>query len=117
MKRFTTLFLLPVLLAGAVFLLPTPARADVEDRLYDFTDAYYFQNGLDSSRIVNRRNGTPPGSIFDAPIFPYQRNVRVLATNPAYSDSGKVTFWSVMGDLFVEGFTNDAAGRRARQIA
>jgi hypothetical protein len=117
MKRFTTLFVLPVLLAGILFSMPTPAKADVEDRLYDFTDNFYFQNGVDPSKIVNRRNGTPPGSVFDAPIFPYQRNVRVLATNPAYSDSGKITYWSVMGDIFVEGFTTDAAGRRAKQIA
>jgi hypothetical protein len=117
MKRFATLFLLPVLLAGAVFLIPMSAKADVEDRLYDFTDTFYFQNGVDPSRIVNRRNGSAPASVFDAPIFPYQRNVRVLATNPAYSHSGQITYWSVMGDIFVAGFTNDAAGRRAKQIA
>jgi hypothetical protein len=117
MKRFTTLSILPLLLAGMLFSLAVPARADVEDRLFDFTDAYYFQNGVDPSRIVNRRNGTGTASVFDTPFFPYQRNVRVLATNPAYSHSGQITYWSVMGDIFVEGFTNDASGRRAKQIA
>lgn len=101
----------------ALVASPMSARADVKDRLYDFTDSYYQQNGVDFTKIVNRVNGTPPRSIFDSPIFTFQRNVRALRLNPAYNQSGAVTFWTVLGDIFVEGFTNDAAGQRARQIA
>ncbi|MDX6695496.1 MAG: hypothetical protein QOF02_3099 [Blastocatellia bacterium] len=101
----------------ALAAAPLSARADVKDRLFDFTDAYYLQNGIDPAQIVNRVNGIPPRSIFDNPNFAFQRNVRALRLNPAYNHSGAITFWTVMGDLFVESFTNNAAGQRARQIA
>jgi hypothetical protein len=117
MKKLTTLLALAVILTTLFTASLTPARADVEDRIFDFSDAFYWQNGVDPGKIVNRVNGTPPRSVFDIPFFSTQTNVRVRATNPAYAHNGNITFWSVMGDLFVEGFTNDAAGRRAKQIA
>jgi hypothetical protein len=101
----------------ALAAAPLTARADVQDRLFDFTDAYYLQNGVNPAAIVNRVNGLPPRSIFDNPIFAFQRNVRATRLNPAYNHSGALTYWTVMGDLLVESFTNDAAGQRARQIA
>ncbi|MGB7926188.1 MAG: hypothetical protein WCF57_23305 [Pyrinomonadaceae bacterium] len=102
---------------AALVVTPLIARADVEDRLFDFTDAYYLKNGVNPASIVNRVNGTPPRSVIDNPFFNFQRNVRMLRTNPAYNHSGAITYWSVMGDIFVAGFTNNAAGRKARQIA
>jgi hypothetical protein len=117
MKKYTLFCAVALLTAMAIIPSLTSVRADVEDRIYDFNNVFYFQNGVDPFKIVNRVNGTPPRSTFDAPIFPTQTNVRMLATNPAYSHSGAVTFWSVMGDIFVDGFTSDAAGRRAKEIA
>ena len=112
MKKIAMLaFLLAALVA------PMIVRADVEDRLFDFTDAYYLQNGVDATKIQGRRQGVAPRGTIDSPFFPFQRNVRTLQLNPAYNQSGALTYWTVMGDLFVEGFTNDAAGQRARQIA
>jgi hypothetical protein len=93
------------------------AQANVQDRLFDFTDDFYRQNGVDPTQIVNRVNGTAPRSIFDSPFFPFQRNVRALRLNPAYNQSGTPTYWTVMGDTFVSGFTKDAAGQKARQTA
>jgi hypothetical protein len=93
------------------------AQANVQDRLFDFTDDFYRQNGVDPAQIVNRVNGTAPRSIFDSPFFPFQRNVRALRLNPAYNQSGAPTYWTVMGDIFVSGFTKDAAGQKARQTA
>lgn len=116
MKKITLLsYALAALFALALF--PSVARADIEDRLYDFTDEYYRRNGVDPAKIQGRRQGGTPAGTFDAPIFNYQRNVRALLTIPAYSHSGNITYWSVMGDLFVDGFTNNAAGQRARQLA
>ena len=91
MKKRMTLFALSLSLIMSAIFIPSvsPARADVEDRLFDFNDAFYWQNGVDPGRIVNRVNGTPPRSVFDAPIFPNQTNVRVRATNPAYVQSSK----------------------------
>jgi hypothetical protein len=117
MKRLTALLTLSLIMSTLLISSFTSVSADVEDRIFDFNNAFYFQNGVDPVKIVNRVNGTPPRSTFDSPIFPSQTNVRMLATNPAYAHNGNVTFWSVMGDIFVEGFTNDAAGRRAKQIA
>jgi hypothetical protein len=116
LKKITLVtYALAVLLALAAS--PLSARADVKDRLFDFTDSFYLQNGVDFNKIVNRVNGIPPRSIFDNPIFSFQRNVRALRINPAYNHSGAITYWTVLGDLFVDSFTNDAAGQRGRQIA
>jgi hypothetical protein len=102
---------------AALVALPLIARADVEDRLYDFTDAFYRRNGVNPTKIVGRRNGADGISVIDTPVRGGQRNVRNLLTLPAYNHSGSPVFWSVMGEFFNDGFTNDAAGRRARQIA
>jgi len=114
-KTASLAYVLAALFALAVS--PLQARADVQDRLFDFTDEFYRQNGVDPAAIVNRRQGVAPRGTLDAPMFFYQRNVRTLQLNPAYNQSGALTFWTVMGDLFVAGFTNDEAGARARQIA
>lgn len=105
------------LMLTALVALPLLAQAKVEDRLYDFTDAYYRKNGVDPTRIQGRRNGADNASVFDTPIFSFQRNVRAIRTNPAYAHNGNLTYWSVMGDLFADGFSNDRAGVRAKQIA
>jgi hypothetical protein len=103
---------------AAVVTTVSIARADISDRLFDFQDFYYAQNGVDVTHIFNRRQVTGNGnSVFDTPFFAFQRNVRVQRLNPAYSDNGTPTFWAVMGDLDNNSFTNDAAGARAREIA
>jgi hypothetical protein len=96
---------------------PLTARADVQDRLFDFTDEYYRQNGVDPAKISGRRQAGTPLATFDAPFFSFQRNVRALLTLPAYNHSGAPVYWTVMGELFADGFTNDEAGQRARQMA
>jgi len=117
MKRLFTLVVLPALVAVFIASSLQPVHAEIQDRLFDFNDNYYRQNGVDPDKIQGRRNGTDGRSVFDAPYFPYQRNVRALRLNPAYANNGALLYWTVMGDLFVSGFTNDAAGRRGKQIA
>lgn len=95
----------------------TPLVAGNSDRPYDFTDAYYLKNGVNPTAIFNRVNGTAPRSVIDVPYFASQRNIRVRSTNPAYSDNGNMTFWTVLGDLNAAGFTNDAAGKKAKELA
>jgi hypothetical protein len=114
--RKTTLltFALAVLVALSA---PLTARADVQDRLFDFTDEYYRQNGVDPAKISGRRQAGTPLATFDAPFFSFQRNVRALLTLPAYNHSGAPVYWTVMGELFADGFTNDEAGQRTRQMA
>jgi hypothetical protein len=107
---------LPLLLSMALLGLPLLATAAVQDRLYDFTDAYYLQNGINPSAIDGRRQPGPLAAT-DTPIFSYQRNVRALLTLPNYDHSGNAWFFTVLGGFNVGAFTNDAAGQRARQIA
>lgn len=107
-----------ILMLAALAAMPTFAKADVKDRLFDFLDQYYYQNGVDASKIFGRRQVTGNGnSVFDTPNFWFQRNVRAARINPAYADNGKPTFWAVMGDVNNEGFTNDSAGRNAKVLA
>ena len=116
MKRYSHV---GVLLFVALFVLLSVdiLHADKEDRLYDFTDAYYLMNGVDPAKIAGRRTGSDGISVFDTPFFNFQRNVRTTFTLPAYKHNGDLEFWAVMGDLFVDGFTKNAAGRKAKEIA
>jgi hypothetical protein len=107
---------LPLLLSMALLGLPLLATAAVQDRLYDFTDAYYLQNGINPSAIDGRRQPGPLAAT-DTSIFSYQRNVRALLTLPNYDHSGNAWYFTVLGGFNVGAFTNDAAGQRARQIA
>jgi hypothetical protein len=107
-----------ILMLAALIAAPTFAKADTEDRLFDFVDQYYYQNGVDASKIFGRRQVTGNGnSVFDQPNFWFQRNVRAARLNPAYGDNGQVNFWAVMGDVNNSGFTNDAAGVKAKELA
>src|SRR5687768_16876579 len=111
-------FLLAVSAAVAGALLAAnPARADVEDRLYDFTDAYFLANGVNPANIVGRREAASPLATADTPNFNFQRNVRALLTLPAFDHSGDENYFTVLGAGSTSLFTNNAAGRRARQIA
>lgn len=103
---------------GALALLTVPSllKADVEDRLYDFTDAYYMQNGISPAAIEGRRQPGPLAAS-DAPIFSFQRPVRALLTLPAYDHSANAWYFTVLGGFNANAFTANAAGQRARQIA
>jgi len=104
------------LLCVALLGLPLLATAAVQDRLYDFTDSYYLQNGINPSAIDGRRQPGPLAAT-DTPIFSFQRNVRALLTLPNYDHSGNAWYFTVLGGFSTAAFTNDAAGQRARQIA
>ena len=106
-----------VFLAVVAFLGASPfVGAGVQDRLYDFTDAYYMQNGVNPAAIDGRRQVGPLAAA-DTPIFPYQRPVRALLTLPNYDHSGNAWYFTVMGGLNANAFTANQAGQRARQIA
>lgn len=116
MTKFLTAARLRAALAAFVVAAPAAAMADVEDRLYDFTDAYYSQNGVNPAAIDGRRQ-VGPLAAEDKPIFSYQRNVRALLTLPAYDHSGNVEFFTVLGGLSDAAFTANGAGQNARRIA
>ena len=102
---------------AAMLLLSGTALADENDRLYDFTDAFYRQNGVNPTAITSRRQPVPPLATTDIPLFSYQNHTRDLLTLPAYNDSGSIEYFTVMGELRALSFTNDAEGRKMKQIA
>jgi hypothetical protein len=113
--RKNLMFLFMFVVLGAV---PALTLADTRDRLFDFTDQYYAQNGVDVNAIFGRRQVTGNGnSVFDTPSFSFQRNVRASRLNPGYASNGQPVFWAVMGDLNNTSFLNNRAGQRARDIA
>lgn len=107
---------LPLVL-GALSVLASSACAAVTDRLYDFTDAYYKSNGVDPAKLGGRKQAPSASAVIDTPFFKWQRNVRVISTSVGYNDSGKPAFFAVMAGLGPDGFTNDSAGRKAKQVA
>jgi hypothetical protein len=107
---------LPIIMA-AVASSAAPTRADVKDRLYDFTDAYYSSNGVNPSAIQGRRQAVLPAAVEDAPNFSFQRDVRALLTLPAYDDSGHPHYFTVMGSGSAALFLTNSAGHNAKAVA
>ena len=105
------------LIAPLLLVLPVASAASVLDRLYDFTDAYYRANGVDSTKLGGRKQAPSASAVVDAPNKPIQRSVRIIGTTVGYGASGSPMFFSVMGGGGPEIFTNDAAGQKARGIA
>jgi hypothetical protein len=104
-------------LAPLALLIPVVAAASILDRVYDFTDDYYRANGVDPTKINGRRQAPSAQAVVDTPNFSYQRNVRMISTTAGYGASGSPQFFVVLGGNSADLFTNDAAGRKARQIA
>jgi hypothetical protein len=97
--------------------LATTAVADVEDRLYDFTDAFYMQKGVDPALIAGRAQANGVNWVNSPPIHWFQRNVRALRTTGGWDDGGDPIFFTVTGGLSVNSFTNNSAGRQAMDLA
>ncbi len=116
MTQRNSLFTLSALVA-ATFFVASSASADVTDRLYDFTDAYYLQNGINPAKLGGRKQAPAANAVIDTPNFAYQRNVRVIGLGGTYTANGSVAYFAVMAGFGLDGFTNDAAGQRARVIA
>lgn len=104
------------LLTLALLAVPALLQADVKDRLFDFTDAYYLQNGVNPA-LISGRMQPGPIAVEDTPNFSYQRNVRALLTLPNYDHSANINYFTVLGGLSDAAFTADAAGIAARGIA
>lgn len=122
-RRLAGALLTTTLVAGAALAGAAPSTADGVDAtgdrvpIFDFTDAYYTANGVKPGGLVFRPTGNDPISVVDEAPANHLRDVRVKLTLPAYDHSGDRLFFTVLGDLPPNGFTANAAGRRARQLA
>lgn len=95
-----------------------PKGGIIEDkRPFDFTDKYYWENGVNPSFIVNRRSGEDKSSVVDYINSPNHRQVRLIATSAAYSSEGKPLYLAVLGELPRYGFTQDQSGVLALEKA
>ena len=110
-----------LLLLFPLLVLLTGSRSggyDEESVPFDFTDQFYLENGVDPSAIPDRL-GTPTSlfpSVVDEADNRDRRDVRNLMVIPAYSHSGKLVFFHVMGHFNADGFTDDEAGEEAFEI-
>lgn len=87
----------------------------VANRLFDFADAYYQQNGVNPAAIEGRRQPVLPLATSDTPPFPYENHTRALLTLPAYGGSGEVEFFTVLGGGSAALFTSESARANAER--
>lgn len=88
--------------------------------MFDFSDEYYRQNGLDPEAIP-KRVGNPDRDplhwTVDQATDPTRRDIRILQHTGGWDASGHLIYYTVQGMVMPGTFTDDEAGRRAREIA
>ena len=89
----------------------------VETRPFDFSDKYYYGNGVEPSLIVNRHDGKNGQSVFETIDDARFRNIRILSVYPAYDHDGRMIFWNLYGEVFKNGFAPGADGDQTRENA
>jgi len=91
---------------------------------FDFSDAFYLQNGINPANILKRVDGTCP--VNDKPSCsvpdnsntdPDRRNIRVLSTTGGFDHEGNPLYYNIFGMVNPNTFTNNAAGAKAMKIA
>jgi hypothetical protein len=115
------LAMLGLLVSGWVGGAPTRADNTHFSPPFDFSDAFYLENGVNSANLIVRV-GTPsrPQNVWvldNSNTDPRKSNIRNLETAAAFDIDGNLTYFNVMAVLDPSAFTNDPAGVRARTIA
>lgn len=125
MRSSTKLSTLAITIISLIFLLSVSVAAQKKSHAilppdpipvpvmypYDFSDMYYKENGIDPSMIISRRTGDDGQSVFDVPIGPNFNEIRVIATIPAYTYNGEVSFWYPLGELSPAAFLDDRGAK------
>jgi hypothetical protein len=89
LSRSLTRILSCALVLGGGAVVARADDADLDHPPFDFSDAYYLQNGIDPATLVGRPDGTPPGSILDeTENGPNFNDVRILELTAAFDQSG-----------------------------
>jgi hypothetical protein len=91
---------------------------------FDFSDAFYLQNGINPANILNRVNGTcPPNDMPSCSVVdksntnPDRDNIRILSTTGGFDHEGNPLYYDINGMIKPNAFTNDAAGKTAMDTA
>jgi hypothetical protein len=119
-----------LLAAAALTIVPTIFWADNDNtrgtRPFDFSDAFYLQNGINPASIgfLHRVNGTCPANdlpscsvVDNTNTDPDRRNIRVLSTTGGFDHEGNPLYYDINGMLMPSAFTDDAAGKTAMATA
>jgi hypothetical protein len=91
---------------------------------FDFSDAFYLQNGVSPSNILDRVDGTCPANdmpscsvVDNSNTNPDRRDIRVLSTTGGYDHDGNFLYYNIFGMANPNTFTSNAAGAKAMKIA
>lgn len=91
---------------------------------FDFSDAFYLQNGINPANILNRIDGTCPANdtpscsvVDNSNTSPLRRNIRELSTTGGYDHEGNFLYYSIFGMVMPKTFTSNPAGQQAMKIA
>jgi len=91
---------------------------------FDFSNAFYLENGINPANILNRVNGTcPPNDMPSCSVVdnsntnPTRRNIRVLSTTGGFDHEGNPLYYNIFGMVMPNTFTNNEAGHNAMNIA
>src|SRR5262250_3218150 len=91
---------------------------------FDFSDAFYTQNGINPANILNRVDGTCPANdmpscsvVDNSNTSPNRRDIRVLSTTGGYDHDGNQLYYNIFGMAAPNTFTSNAAGQQAMKIA
>ncbi|HEX7120073.1 MAG TPA: hypothetical protein VF212_14865 [Longimicrobiales bacterium] len=81
--------------------------------MFDFSDAFYAQNGVDPSELIIRvgtaARPQTAWTIDDSGSDPTRNDVRILETNGGYDNSGHRVFFTINAVLTADAFTSPAA--------
>lgn len=105
--------------ALAMSLVALPALADdAFNEPFLFSDAFFRANGVEPTAVLGKPACGAGGVCDEASPDPSQfSNVRITSTLGAHSHNGDPTYVTIQGLVGSDGFTADAAGIEARNIA
>jgi hypothetical protein len=123
-----TLGLLVIIALGLSGVPPSSVRAQSTQVKgvppFDFSDAFYLQNGINPANILNRVDGTCPSNdmpscsvVDNSNTNPIRRNIRILSTTGGFDAAGNPLYYTIDGMVNPNTFTSDAAGLKAMKIA
>src|SRR5262249_36973082 len=114
-RTAVALFVLGIGLASVradEFIFPRPSSPP-----FDFSDAFYQENGINPPAITDRVNGHDGVSVIDQIPDERHNDVRIIETTAGYDASGSFLSYNIMGTLFINSFTPDSRGVNAHETA
>lgn len=84
---------------------------------FDFSDSFYRSNGIEPSAIVDRLVAQDSRSVVDSAPSSDFADIRINEITGGFDHTGDVLYYAVNGKVMPNGFTNDAAGDEARELA